>query len=238
MRKAFVWTTCLLLGVAIVPEIGEGSRSGYGNQASANGAAQTKKRITVPAGTRLLIRMVDSIDTTRQSKGYRFTAKLETNLQAEDTVVAPRGTTLYGRLAEASSAGTMSGSSGLTLELTDIVINANAIPLLTSTYEIKGKGEGGNTTKKVVGGAGLGAMIGGLAGGGKGAAIGAGAGGAAGTAIAASKKGATITNSQRNFARIPPSATGVTARGGLIDVLRRLLVRLNDDFPTTEERSR
>ena len=57
------------------------------------------------------------------------------------------------------------------------------------TYEVKGKGEGGNTAKKVVGGAGLGALIGGLAGGGKGAGIGALAGAAGGTAIAASKKG-------------------------------------------------
>ncbi len=104
-------------------------------------------------------------------------------------MVAPRGTTLYGRLANASSAGKMSGSSNLTLELTDILINGTAYPLLTSTYEIKGKGEGGNTAKKVVGGAGLGALIGGLAGGGKGAGIGALAGAGAGTAVAASKKG-------------------------------------------------
>jgi outer membrane lipoprotein SlyB len=83
----------------------------------------------------------------------------------------------------------MSGSSELTLELTDILINGTAYPLLTSTYEVKGKGEGGNTAKKVVGGAGLGALIGGIAGGGKGAAIGAGAGAATGTAVAASKKG-------------------------------------------------
>ena len=54
---------------------------------------------------------------------------------------------------------------------------------------MKGKGEGGNTAKKVVGGAGLGALIGGIAGGGKGAAIGAGAGAATGTAVAGSKKG-------------------------------------------------
>lgn len=60
---------------------------------------------------------------------------------------------------------------------------------VTSTYEVKGKGEGGNTAKKVVGGAGLGALIGGLAGGGKGAGIGAAAGAAGGTAVAASKKG-------------------------------------------------
>jgi outer membrane lipoprotein SlyB len=190
MRKAFVWTTTLLLGVAIVPGIfGKGSRSGSTSSAAANTAAQTKKRITVPAGTRILIRMVDSIDTTKQTKGYRFTATLETNLQAEDAVVAPRGTTLYGRLVEAASAGRMSGSSELTLELTDIVINGTAHPLLTSTYEVKGKGEGGNTAKKVVGGAGLGALIGGIAGGGKGAGIGAAAGAATGTVVAGAKKG-------------------------------------------------
>ena len=71
MRKAFVWTTSLLLGVAIVPGIlGESSRSGSTNPAAANTAAQTKKRITVPAGTRILIRMVDSIDSTKQTRGY------------------------------------------------------------------------------------------------------------------------------------------------------------------------
>jgi hypothetical protein len=159
----------------------------YPNSSSA--PPQTKKRITVPAGTRILIRTVDAIDSSKQKAGFRFTATLETNLQAEDQVIAPRGTTVYGRLAQASSAGRMSGSSELTLELTDILINGSAYPLLTSTYELKGKGEGGKTAKKVVGGAGLGALIGGIAGGGKGAGIGAAAGAATGTAVAASKKG-------------------------------------------------
>jgi len=152
-------------------------------------APQKAKRITVPAGTRILIRTIDPVDSSKNKAGYRFTATLETNLQADDKVVAARGTTVYGRLAQASSAGRMSGSSQLTLELTDIVINGNAYPLLTSTYEIKGKGEGSKTAKKVLGGAGLGALIGGIAGGGKGAAIGVAAGAAGGTAIAASKKG-------------------------------------------------
>lgn len=193
MHKRFVWAATLLTGIAIfVPNSGASSRSerlSAGSATASNAVPQSKKRITVPAGTRVLIRMVDSIDTTKQKTGFRFTATLETNLQAEDAVIAPRGTTIYGRLAEASSAGRMKGSSELTLELTDIVINGTPYPLLTSTYEIKGKGEGKNTAKKVVGGAGLGALIGGLAGGGKGAGIGALAGAGAGTAVAASKKG-------------------------------------------------
>ncbi len=161
--------------------------------AAAMAAAQTVKRITVPAGTRILIRMIDSVDSSKQKAGAKFTASLETNLQAEDVVVAPRGTTVYGHLASASSAGKFKGSSSLTLELTDIVIRGTAYPLLTSTYEVKGKGEGKNTAKKVVGGAGLGALIGGIAGGGAGAGIGALVGVAGGTAIAASKKGEQLS---------------------------------------------
>jgi hypothetical protein len=192
MRKTFVGAAILLAGIATVYQTSQQrcwAAARTGKSATASAAAQNKKRITVPAGTRILIRLVDSIDSAKQKTGYRFSATLETNLQVEDTVVAPRGTTLYGRLAEASSAGRMSGSSELTLELTDLVINGTAYPVLTSTYEVKGKGEGGNTAKKVVGGAGLGALIGGLAGGGKGAGIGALAGAGAGTAVAASKKG-------------------------------------------------
>jgi hypothetical protein len=156
-------------------------------------SAQNEKTVTVPAGTRILIRMGNSIDSSKQKAGYRFTASLETNLQANNMVVAPRGSTVYGRLASASSAGRTSGSSDLGLELTDIVINGTSYPLLTNTYQIQGSGEGSKTAKKAVGGAGLGALVGGLAGGGKGAGIGALAGAGAGTAVAASKKGEQLS---------------------------------------------
>src|ERR1700733_5648534 len=155
--------------------------------------AAAQYRVIVPAGTRILIRTIDSIDSSQQKAGYRFTASLETSLQTDNVVVARRGTRVYGVLSSASSAGRMKGSSELGLELTDIVINGTSYPLLTSTYDVKGKGEGGNTAKKVIGGAGLGALIGGIAGGGKGAGIGALVGGGAGTAVAASKKGEQLT---------------------------------------------
>jgi hypothetical protein len=150
MRHSILRTAIILVGIAIV----------YG----ATATAQNATRVTIPAGTRVLIRTIDALDSSKQKAGYRFTATLETNLQEEDVVVAPRGTTVYGRLAEASSAGRMAGSSQLTLELTDIVINGKDYPLLTSTYEVKGKGEGKKTAGKVIGGAGLGALIGGIAG--------------------------------------------------------------------------
>jgi hypothetical protein len=178
MPQSFMVTAVLLAGMLI----------GYPSMVG-SAAAQSRKKVSVPAGTRILIRTIDPIDSSKQKTGFRFKASLETNLQLENTVVAERGTTVYGRLAQASSAGRMSGSSELSLELTDIVINGTPYSLMTSTYEIKGKGEGKKTAGKVLGGAGLGALIGGIAGGGAGAAIGVVAGAAGGTALAASKKG-------------------------------------------------
>jgi hypothetical protein len=180
MLKGMIGAATLLVGLATATT-------------AMTAAGQNTKRITVPAGTRILVRMGDSIDSSKQKAGYRFTGSLETNLQADNVVVAKRGTPVYGVLASASSAGKMKGSSELGLELTEIAINGTSYPLLTSTYEIQGKGEGGNTTKKVVGGAGLGALIGGIAGGGKGAGIGALAGAGAGTAVAATKKGQQLS---------------------------------------------
>ena len=156
-------------------------------------AAQDARMVTVPAGARILIRTNNAIDSSKQKAGYKFTASLETNLQAGNVVVARRGTPVYGVLAVSTSAGKMKGSSELGVELTDIFINGTSYPLLTSTYDIKGSGEGSKTTKKVVGGAGLGALIGGIAGGGKGAGIGALAGAGAGTAVAATKSGQQIS---------------------------------------------
>ena len=197
MRKACACAVATLLGIVSLQ--GNSFATAFpaplnaAPTAAAVAAAQSTKKIYVPAGTRILIRTIDSIDSTKQKTGDRFTASLETNLVVDNIVVAPRGTKVYGRLVSAESAGRMKGSSELTLELTDIVIKGTAYPLLTSTYEIKGKGEGGNTAKKVIGGAGLGALIGGIAGGGKGAGIGALVGGGAGTAVAASKKGQQLS---------------------------------------------
>ena len=86
-------------------------------------------------------------------------------------------------------------------------------PVLTSAYSVKGSGEDSNTEKKVVGGAGPGALIGGIAGGGKGAGIGGLAGTAGGTAIAASKKGGATLDTQRISTRISACTTGDTAGG-------------------------
>lgn len=139
--------------------------------------------VTLPAGQSLLVRMIDGVDSSRNRVGDVFHASLETDLYIHNTLVARKGTDVYGRLANAQTAGHLSGSAELQLELIRIVIDGRDYPLVSSDYNVKGQSRGADTAKKVGGGAIFGAILGAIAGGGRGAAIGATAGSAAGAGV-------------------------------------------------------
>jgi len=145
--------------------------------------------VTLPAGTRISIRTVDSIDSTKNHVGDRFQATLEEPIVLNDNVVVPKGSDVYGRLAESKESGKFTGRSDLKLELTGMFVNGVTIPLVTGEYALSGKSRGASTAKRTVGGAAVGSIIGAIAGGGKGAAIGAGAGAGIGAASEIITKG-------------------------------------------------
>ena len=155
-------------------------------------SAASGSGVTVPAGTHLLVRMIDSVDSSKNHPGDIFRASLESDLEVNGAVVAPKGADVYGRLAEAKESGHFEGKSDLKLELTDLVVKNQRQPIMTGDYEVSGSSRGANTAKKVGGGAAVGAIIGAIAGGGKGAAIGAGVGGGAGAAVQVLTKGQQV----------------------------------------------
>lgn len=152
-------------------------------------APDTGDRITVPTGTRLTIRTIDSVDSDRNQVGDKFAATLDQPLYVNDVLVVPKGADVYGRLEEAKEAGRLAGKAQLKLSLTGIVVNGQTYALSTGNYELSGKSRTANTATKVGGGAAVGALIGAVVGGGKGAAIGAGVGAGAGTAVQVATKG-------------------------------------------------
>jgi hypothetical protein len=148
--------------------------------------------VTIPAGQSVLVRMIDGVDSSKNHVGDIFHGSLETDLNVNGTLVAHKGTDVYGRLAEAKKSGNFSGKSELQLELTRLVIDGHDYPVVSSDYTLQGKGQGSSTAKKVGVGAVAGTIIGAIAGGGKGAAIGAAAGGATGAGVQVLTKGAQV----------------------------------------------
>lgn len=197
MKISFVRTLSVLLVFGLVSGVSLGHFATKVDAATAPVGFYVQGRwITVPAGTRLLIRLSDTLTSARHTAGSLFGGVLDTNVNAQGNVVAPRGTPVHGRIASASSAGSMRGSSQLTLELTDIVINGTANPIVTDSLQWQGQGSGGSTARNIGVGAGLGSAIGAVAGRGRGAAIGGLAGGALGTARSAGNQGQQIGLSQ------------------------------------------
>lgn len=146
-------------------------------------AASIPGTVLVPAGTAVVVRMIDGVDSNRNHVGDTFTASLEQPLTVNGALVAPKGATVYGKLLEVQSAGKIKGQSELRLGLTGIVINGATYTIATGDYSAQGSSRGRQTAKRAGIGAAVGGIIGAIAGGGKGAAIGAGVGAGAGTAV-------------------------------------------------------
>lgn len=162
------------------------------NRQLATASTSQSSSITVPAGTTISIRMIDSVDSATNQIGDQFHASLESDITVNNVVIAPKGADVYGKLEQVQSAGSIKGQSELQLGLTGIRINGEIVPITTGDYEVAGASRGKQSAERIGGVAALGAVIGAIAGGGKGAAIGAGAGAGVGTAVQVATKGQQV----------------------------------------------
>jgi hypothetical protein len=153
---------------------------------SVAGSAWQSDSVVLPAGTTFRVRTNEFIDVDSSRSGMKFRGVLDDPIMMGGDVLVPRGADVELVAANVQQGGKMKGSDLIQLKVDAIDVKGRMYPVVTSLSETKTAGEGKKTTRKVLGGAGLGAIIGGIAGGGTGAAIGALAGGAGGTILSAS----------------------------------------------------
>jgi hypothetical protein len=139
---------------------------------------------TIPAGTRLTVRIGSEISSGSAKVGDRFEGSLARDLVVDGKTIAKSGSTVRGKVTSAKSSGRLHAPGQLSIRLTSVNAGGKTIPISTGSYHVQGKGHGKGNATKIGGGAAAGALIGALAGGGKGAAIGAGVGAGAGTGVA------------------------------------------------------
>ena len=147
------------------------------------------RTVTIPAGTILTVRTIDSIDSRTNHAGEIVHASLDAPIVVNNEVIVPSGADAYIKLVNASSEGRFSGRNELTLALTSVTFRGKTYNVVTSDVRQAGGSRGKNSAAKIGGGAAIGALIGAVAGGGKGAAIGAAVGGGAGAGLQGFKKG-------------------------------------------------
>jgi len=153
--------------------------------------APARVDLTVAAGTVIPVLMTTTLSSETAKAGQRFTAHLANDLLVSGRLVAGKGTRVSGRITEGKSGTGLGGDPVLAMQLTDIETGGYVFAMETSDLRLTADGK--NPTKKIAGGALLGAGIGAIVGGGEGAAIGAAVGAGGGTVAAAASDGKQVT---------------------------------------------
>lgn len=148
---------------------------------SAPAPAPAPAPLVVPVHTAVIVRLTTGLAASRNEVGDRWTGVLESPIRVRGTEVFRSGTPVSGEVVSSKGKGRFKGAGDLGISVT--AIGRDHVD--TSVYEKEAKGRGKRTAGFIGGGAGLGALIGGLAGGGKGALIGGLAGAGGGTAAGA-----------------------------------------------------
>lgn len=155
-------------------------------------------QINIPAGTWITMRVNDTLSSDRNFTGEQFTGVLTQPIVAGGFVMARRGQTVGGRIADARRAGRRKGTSSLAVELIELALaDGQQIPVRTQLIEYVGGRTRGNDAATIVTTTGLGAAVGAAVDGGPGAAAGAGIGAAASViGVLVTRGRATVVDSE------------------------------------------
>lgn len=156
--------------------------SSAGQQAAAPQAPPPPVVVELPAGTSIRVRLDSDLGSKISQPGDSFSATVADDVLKGGDVIIAKGARAEGTVVDAKPLGKFKGGAALVIKLDRVRSKWGSYPVETSSIARAEKGKGKRSAAFIGGGAGLGAIIGGIAGGGKGAAIGALAGGGAGTA--------------------------------------------------------
>jgi hypothetical protein len=148
----------------------------------------------IPAGAMLNVRTTHEIYADSSSPGMKVSAILDDPIDVGGRIVIPRGAPVTLEVTNVQRSSNMEGRDRITLKVVSIKAADGVHLVATNQVQLRGPSEGKKAARKIVGGAGIGALAGGIFGGGTGAAIGAAAGGTT---------GALITGSGKEHLRIP-----------------------------------
>ena len=141
--------------------------------------------ITIPAGSPVTVRLIDSIDSQQTAIGEPFRASIDDPIVVGNRVVIPRGTPCTVQVMQVEQ------NKELAIRLYNVTLNGEQYDVASSYAMLHGQGKSKAKKARRRGllGGGLGAGIGAIAGGGSGAAIGALVGGGLGAISGSAAKG-------------------------------------------------
>jgi len=149
---------------------------------------------TIPAGTRVTVRITENLSSGKTKVGQLFHGALSAPIIVNGHVVYAKGSPVRGKVLAVHPSGRLRDPGVLDLTLLSVGNGHSSSTLNTQVFRVKGESHTKSNVEKIGGTTAAGTVLGAIFGGGKGAAIGAASGAAAGTTVAAAtgKKEATV----------------------------------------------
>lgn len=178
------------------------------NSSTTAGSEATAQTITVPAGTKLLMRLQSGVNTKSAKPGDSVYMETSFPISIDNTMAIPPGTYVQGVIDNVKRSGRIKGRAEVQFHFTTLIFpNGYTVSVPGSVDNVPGADNGkvinkegsvqadgtkGKDAATIAGPTAEGAIIGGLARGGRGALIGSGIGGAAGLAMVLLTRGNEI----------------------------------------------
>src|SRR5215470_11592929 len=102
---------------------------------------------TLPAGTNIVVRMIDGVDSERDRVGQTFRASLDQPVMIDGNAVIQRGTDVLVKLVDAKQSGKLTGKTELALSLQSIRVNGQMVDINTQTVREESSSRTGRTAK-------------------------------------------------------------------------------------------
>jgi hypothetical protein len=155
-------------------------------------SAPAYREVTIPAGTKLGVRLNTSVASNASRVEDPVAATLIAPLKIGESVVLPAGSELKGYVSSARRSGKVKGRASLGLRFGTLTTRGDSYPIAAQVSRVAPATKAEDAAKigiPAAGGAGIGALVGGKTG----AAAGALIGGGAGTAVVLSTPGKEVS---------------------------------------------
>jgi hypothetical protein len=119
-------------GAAPAPQDSTANQSA---QDQPNGAPSEARRVTLPAGSVISVRLADNVDSSHGHVGDLLTGTVDPSVLIGNQVVIPRGTEAHMRMVEDKKGHHLHGKAEVELELVSLVINGQRLFVESDSYK-------------------------------------------------------------------------------------------------------
>jgi hypothetical protein len=149
------------------------------------------REYTIPSGTKISVKLGEDVGSATSHVGDLITATLADPVTVDGVQVLPAGSTVRGEVTAAEPSGKVKGRASLSLDFKTVTAYGDSYPL-DAKFSMVAPSTKSRDTDTIALPAIGGAIVGAIIGGGKGAAVGATVGGGAGTAAVLMTKGKDV----------------------------------------------